>query len=386
MENICPVHKYCGGCQLQGIEYKKQLKSKQKEVESLLRKYGSIKPIIGMDNPIHYRNKVQVSFGYDEKRNVICGNYVPSTHTIVEIDNCMICDETANEIINSIKRLIIKYKITIFDENVLKGCIRHVLIRSTNTGEHMVVLVTGSLTIAKKDLLVKDILKFNPKVTTIVQNINNKHTSMILGSRNNVLYGKGYVVDELYGLTFRISPSSFYQVNKVQTEVLYKSAILAAKLNKNETLIDAYCGTGTIGLVASKFCKEVIGVEINQHAIKDANINKKMNRINNATFICDDAGKFMSSLAKKREHIDVVVMDPPRTGSDKKFMDSLIKLKPSKVVYVSCNPYTLSENLSYLAKYYNVVSIQPVDMFPWTNHIECVVSLKNKITNVKENN
>lgn len=378
MKDICPVSKYCGGCQLQGTQYAKQLQSKQKEVESLLRRFSNIKPIIGMENPLNYRNKVQVSFGYDEKHNVICGNYVPSTHTIVEIDDCMICDEKANEIINSIKRLIIKYKISIFNEDVLKGCMRHILIRSTNTGEYMVVLVTGSLIIAKKDLLVKDIIKYNPSVKTIVQNINNKHTSMILGKRNNVLYGKGYVVDELFGLTFRISASSFYQVNKRQTEILYATALLAGKLNKNDILIDAYCGTGTIGLTASKFTKEVIGVEINEYAIKDANINMKMNKIKNATFICDDAGKFMNKLARKKEHIDVVVMDPPRTGADKKFMDAVISLRPSRLVYVSCNPYTLADNLKYLTKYYNVDNIQPVDMFPFTNHVECVVGLKSK--------
>lgn len=375
MEQKCRVSKYCGGCQYQGIEYKEQLKLKQNNVERLLHSFGKISNIIGMDNPLNYRNKVQMSFGYDEQHNVICGNYVASTHTIVPIDDCMICDSKANEIINSIKRLIIRYKISVFDENSLRGCIRHVLVRTTSLNEYMIVLVTGTLNINKKDLLVSDIIKFNPEVTTIVQNINNKHTSMIFGNKNITLYGKGFVVDELCGLRFRISPSSFYQVNKTQTEVLYNKAIKAAELNKKDFVIDAYCGTGTIGLVASKYCDEVLGVEINEKAIKDANMNMKNNGIKNASFVIADAGKYMNYISKKRIHVDVVIMDPPRTGADKKFMDAVIKLKPSRIVYVSCNPNTLKDNLIYLTRFYKVNSIQPVDMFPFTQHVESVVLL-----------
>lgn len=374
----CPVSKYCGGCNYQGIPYKKQLEIKQEYINKLLVKFGKVKPILGMDNPLNYRNKVQVSFGYDEKHNVICGNYIPSTHNIVEVDDCVICDDNANKIIQSVKKLIKKYKISVFDENSYKGCIRHVLIRSTSVSGYMLVLVTGTMNINKKDLFIKDILKYNPEISTIVQNINNRHTSMILGSKNIVLYGKGYVYDELCGLIFRISASSFYQVNKSQTEVLYKQAIKAAKLNKDDVVIDAYCGTGTIGLVSSKHCKNVIGIELNKSAIKDAINNMKYNEIDNAFFIADDAGKYMNKLAKSREHIDVVIMDPPRTGSDKKFLDSLIKLKPSRVVYVSCNPNTLKKDLEYINKSYKVESIQPVDMFPFTNHVECVVGMQRK--------
>lgn len=372
----CIVSKYCGGCQLQGISYEKQLSIKQDSIENLLGRIHKVNNIIGMNSPTHYRNKVQVSFAYDERHNVVCGNYVPSTHTIVEIEDCMICDEKANEIINSIKKLINKYRISIFDEYSMRGCIRHVLIRSTNNSQYMVVLITGTMNINKKDLFINDLLRFNPEITTIVQNINNRRTSMILGNKNITLYGKGYVVDSLCGLQFRISPSSFYQVNKSQTEVLYNEAIKAANLTKEDVLIDAYCGTGTIGLVASKYCKEVLGVEINEHAIKDAIRNMKDNHIDNAYFIADDAGRYMNSLARKKSNVDIVIMDPPRTGSDKKFLDSLIKLRPSRVVYVSCNPETLRRDLNSLTKYYKVNSIQPVDMFPFTNHVECVVSLR----------
>ena len=376
--NKCPVSKYCGGCQYQGIEYKTQLKNKQEYVNNLLNKYGKISPIIGMDNPLNYRNKVQVTFGYDENHNVIYGNYVQSTHTIVQIEDCMICDETANEIINSIYRIIMKYKISIFDENSMKGCIRHILIRATNQNQYMVVIVTGSINIVKKENLIKDILKFNPSVKTIVQNINNRRTSMILGQKNFILYGKGYVEDELCDMRFRISPNSFYQVNKSQTEILYQKAIKLANLNSNDILIDAYCGTGTIGIVASKKCKKVLGIEINKQAIKDAIINSKNNRINNIEFICADAGKHMNLLAKQKFNVDVVIMDPPRTGSDEKFIKSLLNLKPSKIVYISCNPETLKRDLSYFKNDYSINEIQPVDMFPFTNHVECVVGMQRK--------
>lgn len=378
MEQKCKVSKYCGGCQYQGIEYKEQLKLKQNNVERLLHSFGKVSNIIGMDNPLNYRNKVQVSFGYDDKKNVICGNYVPSTHTIVPIDDCMICDIKANEIINSIKKLIVKYSISVFDENSLKGCIRHILIRTTSLNEYMVVLITGTQNINKKESFIKDILKYNHEITTIVQNINNKHTSMILGVKNITFFGKGYVVDELCGLKFRISPSSFYQVNKTQTEVLYREAIKAANLTKNDFVIDAYCGTGTIGLVASKYCDEVLGVEINERAIRDANINMKNNGIKNASFVAADAGKYMSYIAKEKIDVDVLIMDPPRTGADKKFMNAVIKLRPKKIVYVSCNPETLKDNLCYLNKYYKINTIQPVDMFPYTQHVECVVSMQRK--------
>lgn len=374
--NKCEVSKYCGGCQFQGLDYSKQLEIKQKKINILLKQFGKVKTILAMDNPYNYRNKVQVSFGYDEHHNVICGNYVKSTHTIVPVKDCMICDKTANRIIDSICKLVTKYKISVFDEKAYKGCLRHILIRCTNKGEYMLVLVTGSFIIYKKDLFIKDIIKYNPEIKTIVQNINNKHTSMILGDKNNILYGDGYVTDRLCGLDFRISANSFYQINKRQTEVLYKTAIEAACLNKDEVLLDAYCGTGTIGLVASKYVKKVIGVELNKSAIKDAINNMKLNKITNEEFICDDAGRYMTKLAKESYHIDTVIMDPPRSGSDTKFMSNLIKLRPSKVVYVSCNPETLRDNLDYLKTYYKIVSIEPVDMFPFADHIECVVRLE----------
>ena len=376
--NKCIVSKYCGACSFQGVDYKKQLKIKQENIDNLLSSFHSVEKIIGMKDPYHYRNKVQINFAYDDNHNIISGYYVPSSHIIVPIEQCNIADEGINEIITSVKRIIKKHKISIFNEHILKGCLRHILVRSTNLNEYMVVLVTGSSTIVKKDLLIKDILKYNPNVKTIIQNINNRRTSMVLGPKNTVLYGKGYIIDELCNLKFRISPSSFYQVNKRQTEILYNEAIFSANLNKNEVLLDAYCGTGTIGLAASKYVKKVLGVESNKDAIKDAINNMKLNKINNSEFICEDAGKYMEYLSKNNIHIDTVIMDPPRAGSDMKFMNSMVKLRPDKVVYISCNPLSLKDNLKYLTKFYNIKKILPVDLFPFTDHIETIVSMKRK--------
>ena len=370
----CIFAKLCGGCTLQGFSYEKQLRIKQEKIEKLMGGLGPVKPIIGMEDPTHYRNKVQVSFGYDDNHHVICGNYVPSTHLIVPVDDCMITDERANEIINSLRKLVIKHHISIFNERSYKGCLRHVLIRSSKANEYMVVLVTGSSYINNRELLIKDIIKYNPDVVTIVQNINNAHTSMVLGQKNLVLYGKGRITDELCGLSFDVSPNSFFQVNKRQTEILYKTAIDLASFNGNESVIDAYCGTGTIGMIFSKNVKKVIGVEINRFAIKDAINNAKRNKIGNISFVCDDAGKYMTALANKKAEIDVLIMDPPRSGADIPFLKSTLRLKPKKIVYISCGPESLRNNLLYLKKYgYQVKAIQPVDMFPFTDHVETVV-------------
>lgn len=380
-DRVCSTSRYCGGCQLQGVSYSKQLEAKQKYIDNLFKKYIKPKKIISMNNPYNYRNKMQVSFGIDNNKGTVFGNYVTSTHTIVPINECMICNEDSLSIIKSINKLIEKYKISIFNENSLKGCLRHILIRNTNKNEFMVILITGSSYIKNKELFIKDIIKYNKNVKTIIQNVNNKHTSMVLGLRNIVLYGKGYIIDRLCGLSFKISPSSFYQVNSRQTEVLYNTAIKLANLKRSDYLIDAYCGTGTIGIVASKHCKEVLGIELNKMAIKDASDNMRLNNISNISFINDDASKYMSFLARKKIHVDVVIMDPPRTGSDKKFINALFKIKPSRVVYISCNPETLKNDLSDLKKYYRISLIQPVDMFPFTNHIECITLLEYKYVN-----
>lgn len=380
----CPFSEYCGGCQYQGMKYDKQVEIKQEKVEKLLSSFHHVEKIIPCKESVNYRNKIQVSFAYDENRHIICGYYIPNSHMILPIEDCMLCDERINEIVSSIRKIIIRNHISIYDERTKKGCLRHLLVRSTNRNEYMVVLVTGSFNLMKKEKIIEEILKYNPDITTIIHNINQEKNSSILGNRNEILYGKGYITDELCGLKFRISAQSFYQVNRYQTQVLYQTAIDALGLNRNDILIDAYCGTGTIGISCAKHVKKVIGVDLVASAIKDADINRKINDIENAEFICKDAGKFMETISRNRTHIDAVIMDPPRSGSDIRFMSSMVNMKPDKIAYISCNPSTLRDDLKYLTKYYDIKLIQPVDMFPLTQHIECVCILSNKNAKPKD--
>lgn len=376
----CSVSKKCGSCQYQGVPYKEQLAAKQKRMKKLLGKFANVKPIIGMDDPFYYRNKVHAVFDRDKKGNIICGTYEAKTHKVVPIEECMIEDKISQEIIRTIRDMLKSFRIKTYDEDTGYGLLRHVLVRrGFSTDEIMVVLVIGSPIFPSKNNFVKALRKKYPQITTVVLNVNDKKTSMVLGERDIVIYGKGYIRDTLCGCTFRISPQSFYQVNPVQTENLYKTAIEYAGLGRKETVIDAYCGIGTIGLVAAKRAKNVIGVELNPDAVRDARINAKENKITNARFYQGDAGEFMENMAENGEHADVVFMDPPRTGSDKKFMSSVIKLNPSRIVYISCGPETLARDLEYLTKHgYDVRKIQPVDMFSFTDHCENICLLTKK--------
>lgn len=376
----CSVSKKCGSCQYQGVPYKEQLAAKQKRMKKLLGKFANVKPIIGMDDPFYYRNKVHAVFDRDKKGNIICGTYEAKTHKVVPIEECMIEDKISQEIIRTIRDMLKSFRIKTYDEDTGYGLLRHVLVRrGFSTDEIMVVLVIGFPIFPSKNNFVKALRKKYPQITTVVLNVNDKKTSMVLGERDIVIYGKGYIRDTLCGCTFRISPQSFYQVNPVQTENLYKTAIEYAGLGRKETVIDAYCGIGTIGLVAAKRAKNVIGVELNPDAVRDARINAKENKITNARFYQGDAGEFMENMAENGEHADVVFMDPPRTGSDKKFMSSVIKLNPSRIVYISCGPETLARDLEYLTKHgYDVRKIQPVDMFSFTDHCENICLLTKK--------
>lgn len=383
----CSVSKKCGSCQYQGVPYKEQLAAKQKRMKKLLGKFANVKPIIGMDDPFYYRNKVHAVFDRDKKGNIICGTYEAKTHKVVPIEECMIEDKISQEIIRTIRDMLKSFRIKTYDEDTGYGLLRHVLVRrGFSTDEIMVVLVIGSPIFPSKNNFVKALRKKYPQITTVVLNVNDKKTSMVLGERDIVIYGKGYIRDTLCGCTFRISPQSFYQVNPVQTEILYKTAIEYAGLGRKETVIDAYCGIGTIGLVAAKRAKNVIGVELNPDAVRDARINAKENKITNARFYQGDAGEFMENMAENGEHADVVFMDPPRTGSDKKFMSSVIKLNPSRIVYISCGPETLARDLEYLTKHgYDVRKIQPVDMFSFTDHCENICLLTKKFEKQTKN-
>lgn len=383
----CSVSKKCGSCQYQGVPYKEQLSAKQKRMKKLLGKFANVKPIIGMDDPFYYRNKVHAVFDRDKKGNIICGTYEAKTHKVVPIEECMIEDKISQEIIRTIRDMLKSFRIKTYDEDTGYGLLRHVLVRrGFSTDEIMVVLVIGSPIFPSKNNFVKALKKKYPQITTVVLNVNDKKTSMVLGERDIVIYGKGYIRDTLCGCTFRISPQSFYQVNPVQTEILYKTAIEYAGLGRKETVIDAYCGIGTIGLVAAKRAKNVIGVELNPDAVRDARINAKENKITNARFYQGDAGEFMENMAENGEHADVVFMDPPRIGSDKKFMSSVIKLNPSRIVYISCGPETLARDLEYLTKHgYDVRKIQPVDMFSFTDHCENICLLTKKFEKQTKN-
>lgn len=373
---LCPVSKKCGGCQMIDVPYEKQLETKQKEVESLLKGICKVHKITGMEEPFHYRNKVHAAFGY-RKGEPISGVYKEGTHEIVPVEMCLIEDKKADEIIGTIRSMLKSFKIRTYDEDTGYGLLRHVLVkRGFATGEVMVVLVTTSPVFPSRNNFVKALREKHPEITTIIQNLNDRSTSMVLGDKEKVLYGRGYIEDVLCGYRFRISSKSFYQINPVQTEKLYAKAIEAAGLTGKERVIDAYCGIGTIGIVASGKAKEVIGVELNRDAVRDAVDNAKRNDVKNIQFYNNDAGRFMVNMAANGELVDVVLMDPPRSGSTEEFIQSVAIMNPERVVYVSCNPETLARDLKLFEKKgYKAVEAWPFDLFPHTGHTEMVCRL-----------
>ena len=379
VKSRCPVFKECGGCQYLDMPYEEQLKQKQMQLQKLLGKFCKVYPIHGMENPDHYRNKVHAVFGH-RKGVPVSGVYKAGTHILVPVENCLIEDEKADEIIGTIREMLPSFKIRTFDEDTGYGLLRHVLIRrGLTTGEIMVVLVTASPVFPSKNNFVKALRQKHPEITTIVQNMNNRGTSMVLGEKEHVLYGKGYIEDILCGCRFRISSKSFYQVNPVQTEYLYAKAIELAGLTGNETVIDAYCGIGTIGIVASRHAKQVIGVELNRDAVRDAVENAKCNGVDNVKFFCNDAGKFMLGMAKEGGTADVVFMDPPRSGSTEEFIRAVAAVKPKRVVYISCGPESLARDLEIFKKLgFGIEGAWGVDLFPATEHCETIVEICRK--------
>ncbi|MBQ9156230.1 MAG: 23S rRNA (uracil(1939)-C(5))-methyltransferase RlmD [Eubacterium sp.] len=399
--NLCPYHRRCGGCQYINMPYDQQLAEKQKYVDKLLSGFGRVEPIIGMKDPFHYRNKVHGVVGMDRQGNGYTGIYEADSHRLVRVDYCMIENQKADQIMQSVAGLMKSFKMKAYNEDTGYGFLRHILIRTGHhTGEILLVLVTASPIFPSRNNFVKALRKLHPEITSIVVNVNDRDTSMILADRQQVLYGKGYIEDILCGKRFRISPKSFYQVNPVQTEILYGKAIEYAGLTGRETVLDAYSGIGTIGMVASDHAGHVIGVELNGEAVKDAIAGARINKIHNIQFVRADAGEYMARLASGIRHSadvsrkkvskqslteqaivrpDVLFMDPPRSGSSREFLSCLLKLKPEKVVYISCNPETLQRDLKYLTgNGYRVKKMQPVDMFPMTEKCECVVLLTTK--------
>ncbi|MCD7708258.1 MAG: 23S rRNA (uracil(1939)-C(5))-methyltransferase RlmD [Clostridiales bacterium] len=378
-EPSCPYKKKCGGCDYQGMAYEEQLKRKRGYVHKLLPECR-LMPIVGMDDPLHYRHKVQAAFDCVRGGKIVAGTYAKNSHDVVPIDRCMIENEEANAIIRDIRDMLRSFKIKTYDEDTGYGLLRHVQVRvGYRSGQIMVVLVLSSPILPSKNNFVKVLRQKHPDISTVIINVNDEHTSMVLGERNITVYGKGYIEDELCGLKFRISPGSFYQVNPRQTELLYKKAIEYAGLTGKERVIDAYCGTGTIGLIAAGGAREVIGVESNRAAVRDAISNAKLNGIKNIRFYSDDAGEFMTSLAQAGEKADVVFLDPPRTGSSEAFLASLARLNPDRAVYVSCDPESLARDAKYLTKHgYTLKECTPFDCFPYTKHIENVALLCKK--------
>lgn len=346
----------------------------------MLGKFAKVEKILGAQNPMYYRNKVHGVFCRDRKGNVYTGIYEEGTHRVVPVKGCLIENQKASAILETLSTLAKQFRIRIYDEDRDSGLLRHALIRTAHkTGEIMVVLVLTDPILPSKNNFVKELRRIHPEISTVVLNINNKHTSMVLGERNITLYGKGYIEDELCGMRFRISPLSFYQINPEQTEILYRKAIEFAGLTGKESVIDAYCGIGTIGICAAPYAGSVFGVELNRAAVKDAICNATINSVKNIRFLAEDAGRYMVKLAAQKQSVDVVIMDPPRNGSTREFISSVNALSPSRVVYVSCDPDTLKRDLELFVKLgWKVQKVQPVDQFPATEHVETVCLLSRK--------
>ena len=311
--HTCPYSRRCGGCQLLAMSYEEELAHKQELARRHLSRFGKLLPILGAANPCYYRNKVEAAFGLDRSRKVIAGTYEPRSHRIVDINSCLNEDKSATAIIVTIKKLLPSFRLAPYDEDARTGFLRHVLVRrGIHTGEVMVVLVTASPVFPSRQNFLKALLAAHPEITTIVQNVNNRRTSVLLGDREQTLYGPGFIRDTLCGMSFRISPRSFYQINPTQTEVLYRRAIKAAGLTGKERVLDAYCGIGTIGMIAAADAREVIGVEQNPAAVRDAIRNAKENGVENIRFVAADATEWMQAAAAEKLSIDILLMDPQR--------------------------------------------------------------------------
>ncbi len=377
----CKFNKECGGCNHLDISYKEELKIKKDYVTRLFKKVNYTKDfeIIGNDYEYNYRNKAQMAFKLSQTRNVVSGIFQEKTKSIITVEDCPIHAVAINEVLRSVNTALTKCKIEPVGKSK-KGLVKFVLVRYGFTSNQiMVVLVTNSDIFPGRSNFVKELLKLSPNITTIVQNVNQRDTTIVLGDKERVLYGSGYIVDKLCGLTFKISPKSFYQINPMQTEKLYNEAISMANIKPNQYVVDAYSGIGTIGLTASKFAKRVLCVENNKDAVNDAKVNAKMNKITNVDFVAEDSTRFLNKLAETKNKVDVLFMDPPRSGSTYHFIKAIHELKVPNVVYVSCDPETLVRDLEHFIKFnYEIKEVKLVDMFSKTKHIESVVKLLAK--------
>lgn len=380
----CDTYPKCGGCAMRHINYDITIEMKKNSVRATLKKALGrdieISDVLKMENPYNYRNKLQYPIGVDDAGKPVIGVFAERTHKIILTKECKIQDKLSQEIANSIYEFVLENNISVYDEKNLTGSLRHIIIRiGKKTNEVMITLVSNTRKFNKEKELVEFISKKYPEVKTIVKNINNKNTNVILGKENEILFGDGYIYDYLGNCRFKISPMSFYQVNPVQTEKLYSKAVEYAELTGKETVFDLYCGIGTIGIFASQKVKKLYGIETIPEAIEDAKINAKLNNIENAEFFVGDVEKTLPDFIKTNDvKPDVVFVDPPRKGCDKTALETLMKIKPQKIVYVSCNPATLGRDLKILEEDYELKNISLCDMFPFTHHIECVSVLELK--------
>lgn len=376
----CENFKKCGGCSLLHMSYPATLEFKRKVVKDSFKRIGhrdvEVEETLGMEEPYAYRNKVQFPVGMKDGR-VVTGFYAGRTHNIVPVTDCSIQSRIANKLINNVREFFRDNKVSAYDENTGTGFVRHVVIRnSEKSGEIMLILVTNGEDFPQKDKFVEYVLDKCNRVKSIMQNINDKNTNVILGEKNIRLYGKGTIKDYIGEFVFNISPNSFFQVNARQTEVLYSKVLEFAGLTGNETVFDLYCGIGSISLFLAKKAKRVYGVEVVKPAVQNAKENAKENGITNAIFYCGKAEEVVPKLYEDGIRADVVVVDPPRSGCDKTLIDTILKMEPKKVVYVSCNPGTLARDVE-LMEGYEVKCVQPCDMFPWSFHVETVIMMQN---------
>ena len=373
--------KKCGGCPMLGLDYAEQLKQKEAAVRKLVGKYGPVAPIRGAENPCHYRNKVISTFAAGPGGKLVSGIYAAGTHKVLPVESCLLQDEVLDTVMQAVRAAASTCRYQPYNEDKGTGLLRHCLLRrGVVSGQVMVVLVTAQPVLPGAKNFVRALLaeaeKRHVPVTTVVQNYNPRRTSVVLGEEEKVLYGKGFILDTLCGKTYALSPRSFYQINHDQTEVLYGLAVEAARLTGKEVVLDAYCGIGTIGLTASGRVKQVVGVELNRDAVRDAIGNARHNDVKNARFFAADATQWITEAAAAGQRADVIFMDPPREGSTPQFIESVARMAPKRVVYVSCNPETMARDLALLtAKGYRAEGFTPVDLFPQTAHVETVVLL-----------
>lgn len=380
----CTTYKRCGGCNLRHINYADTLNIKREIVQNLVNKTlkneVKVKETIGMDKPFYYRNKAQYPVGKDKENKPVMGVFANRTHEIIPINKCYIQNEQTEEIAKYAFELWNKNNLSIYDEKTRKGLLRHIVTKiGIKTNEIMLILVINGDKFKDEEGFVRNIINRYPNVKTIVKNINTKNTNVILGDKNVKIYGDGYIKDRLGEYTFKISPLSFYQVNPIQAEKLYNIGVQAAKINKNDVVFDLYCGIGTISIFMAKYAKEVYGIEIVDEAVKMAEENASLNKVENTKFISGDVEIVLDELINIKHIIpDVIMIDPPRKGLDNKSIENIMKIRPNRFVYISCNPATLVRDLAKFENMYDVQEIQPVDMFPWTSHVECVAVLNLK--------